>query len=102
MDTVETQSKADAELTRRIVSDPKVTAGKPVIRGTRLTVDHILTRLAHGDRAEDILAEYTYLQPDDIRACLLLASRCMEDVSCLSVAAPAQCGSSSTSAAVRW
>ena len=89
MDTADTQTKADAELAGRIVSDPKVMAGKPVVRGTRLTVDHILNRLAHGDRAEDILAEYTYLQPDDIRACLLLASRCMEDVSCLSIVAPA-------------
>jgi len=89
MDTIETQSKTDAALARRIVSDPKVMAGKPVIRGTRLTVDHILNRLAHGDTAEDILAEYSYLQPDDIRASLLFASRCMEDVSCLSVAAPA-------------
>jgi len=86
MDTV---AETDIELNRRIVSDPKVMAGKPVIRGTRLTVDHILNRLAHGDKAEDILAEYAYLQPDDIRACLLFASRCMEDVSCLSVAAPA-------------
>ena len=89
MDTVAARGETDTELERRIVSDPKVMAGKPVIRGTRLTVDHILNRLAHGDKAEDILAEYTYLQPDDIRACLLFASRCMEDVSCLSVAAPA-------------
>jgi uncharacterized protein (DUF433 family) len=89
MDTTVTLGETDVELERRIVSDPKVMAGKPVIRGTRLTVDHILNRLAHGDKAEDILAEYTYLQPDDIRACLLFASRCLEDVSCLSVAAPA-------------
>ena len=89
METKDAARKPDAELTQRIVSDPEVMAGKPVIRGTRLTVDHILNRLAHGDTAEDILAEYTYLQPDDIRACLLFASRCMEDVSCLSVAAPA-------------
>jgi uncharacterized protein (DUF433 family) len=89
MDTIATLGETDVEIARRIVSDPKVMAGKPVIRGTRLTVDHILNRLAHGDKAEDILAEYTYLQPDDIRACLLFASRCMEDVSCLSVAAPA-------------
>jgi uncharacterized protein (DUF433 family) len=89
MDTVAARGETDVELERRIVSDPKVMAGKPVIRGTRLTVDHILNRLAHGDKAEAILAEYTYLQPDDIRACLLFASRCMEDVSCLSVAAPA-------------
>ena len=87
MDTVEARSQTDAELAQRIVSDPRVMAGKPVIRGTRLTVDHILNRLAHGDKAEDILADYTYLHPEDIRACLLFASRCMEDVACLSIVA---------------
>lgn len=87
MDAVAARNVTDVELERRIVSDPKVMAGKPVVRGTRLTVDHILNRLAHGDKAEDILAEFTYLQPDDIRACLLFASRCLADVSCLSIAA---------------
>lgn len=82
MDRVETWSRADAKLARRIVSDPKVVAGKLVIRGTRLTVDHILNRLAHGDKTEDILAEHSYLQPDDIRACLLSASGGVDEMTC--------------------
>lgn len=85
MDTINDRNRTEAELMQRLVSEPGVMAGKPVIRGTRLTVDYILNRLAHGDRAEDILAEYEYLKPEDIRACLLLAARCMEDVSCLAL-----------------
>ena len=77
----------DVELLGRITSDARIMVGKPVIRGTRLTVDLVLNRLAHGDTAESILTEYDYLHPDDIRACLLFASRCMEDVSSVSLVA---------------
>lgn len=81
---------SDKQLLQRIVSDPEVMVGKPVIRNTRLTVDYVLNRLAHGDTAETILDEYDYLKSEDIRACLLYASRCLEDVSCLTLAtAPA-------------
>jgi uncharacterized protein (DUF433 family) len=84
---MEEETMTDAELLRRITINPNVMVGKPVIRGTRLTVDYILNRLAHGDKAETILGEYDYLQPDDIRACLLFASRCMEDVSSMPLVA---------------
>ena len=77
----------DIDLLSRISSNPNVMAGKPVIRGTRLTVDYILNRLAHGDTTETILDEYEYLKPEDISACLLFASRCMEDVSSATLAA---------------
>jgi len=49
--------------------------GKPVIRGTRLTVDYILNVLAHGASVEEIVNEYDGVQVADIRACLLFASR---------------------------
>jgi len=49
--------------------------GKPVVRGTRLTVDFILGLLAHGETVEEILAEYGGLEREDIQACLLFASR---------------------------
>ena len=45
----------DEQLLNRIVLDPKVMVGKPVIRGTRLTVEYILNLLAHGSRLEEIL-----------------------------------------------
>ena len=47
----------DEELLARITIDPKVMVGKPVIKGTRLTVDHILNLLAHGATATGIIQE---------------------------------------------
>ena len=52
----------------RIRRDPKVMMGKPVIAGTRITVEHILRCLAAGDTVEHILANYPHLTVEDIRA----------------------------------
>ena len=62
-------------LLERITINPKVMVGKPVIQGTRLTVEYILGLLAHGTTMEEILEEYTGLVKDDIYACLLFAPR---------------------------
>ena len=70
---------SDQQLLERIACDPGVMVGKPVIRGTRLTVDYILNLLAHGASVEEILGEYGGLQAADVRACLLFASRSMSD-----------------------
>ena len=59
---------------RRIVSDPHVMAGKPVIRGTRITVDMILELLASGMKPEEIAEDYN-ISLDDIRAALLYAAK---------------------------
>lgn len=61
----------DEELLERITVNPGVMVGKPVIRGTRLTVEYILNLLAHGATVEEILQEYEGLTHEDIRACLL-------------------------------
>jgi len=66
---------SDQELLDRIVLDPKVMVGKPVVRGTRLTVDFLLGLLAHGQTVEEILEEYRGLAREDVQACLLFASR---------------------------
>jgi uncharacterized protein (DUF433 family) len=58
----------------RIVVDPDVLAGKPVIRGTRLAVEFILDLLAAGQSEDDILSNYSGLTRDDILACLSYAS----------------------------
>lgn len=76
----------DSQTLERITIDRDVMAGKPVIRGTRLTVEFIIGLLAHGNTPEDILAEYPRLQAEDIRACLLFASRAMESASFLPLA----------------
>ena len=68
----------DEQLLKRIVINPRVMAGKPVIRGTRLTVEYILNLLAHGATVEEILQEYKGLTHEDIRACLLFATKALE------------------------
>jgi len=68
----------DKKLLERIVLNPKVMAGKPVIRGTRLTVDFILNLLAHGAKENEILDEYKGLIAEDIQACFLFATKSLE------------------------
>ena len=63
----------DQELLKRISLDPKVMTGKPLIKGTRLTVEYILGLLAHGSNISDILEEYEGIEREDIQACLLFA-----------------------------
>ncbi len=57
----------------RIVLDPKVLAGKPVIRGTRLSVEFIIGLMADGWAETDILANYPGITHEDIVACLAYA-----------------------------
>jgi uncharacterized protein (DUF433 family) len=71
--------QADVQLLQRIVTNPEVMAGKPVIKGTRLTVEYILNLLAHGATTEEILTEYPEQSRDDILACLLFASKTLEN-----------------------
>jgi uncharacterized protein (DUF433 family) len=61
-------------LSERIVVDPAILAGKPVIRGTRLAVEFILELLAAGQSEKEILDNYPGLTRDDILACLAYAS----------------------------
>ncbi len=68
----------DQQLLERIVINPKIMAGKPVIRGTRLTVEYILGLLAHGATVDEIVQEYRGLTQDDIKACLLFAAKSLE------------------------
>ena len=76
----------DEQLLWRIVVDPNVMSGKPVIRGTRLTVDYILNCLAHGGTESEILAEYEGLTKEDIQACLLFATKALKDTDFLPLA----------------
>jgi uncharacterized protein (DUF433 family) len=70
----------DAQLLDRIVIDPQVMVGKPVIRGTRLTVPYVLGLLAHGATTDEILGEYPGLTAEDVRACLHFAQRSLDDI----------------------
>ena len=63
------------ELLKRITANPKIFGGKPIIRGRRLAIEHVLGMLAAGDTAEIILEGYPWLEMDDIKACLVYAYR---------------------------
>ncbi|ABS56288.1 protein of unknown function DUF433 [Methanoregula boonei 6A8] len=57
----------------RIILDPSILAGKPVIKGTRISVDHILDLLASGWSESEVLQEYPDLSREDILACIRYA-----------------------------
>lgn len=65
----------EARLLERITVDPSVFGGKPIIRGRRLAVEHVLGMLAAGDSPETILEGYDWLEREDIQACLVFARR---------------------------
>lgn len=68
----------DQQLLERITLNPKGMVGKPVIKGTRLTVEFILNLLAHGATVAEIIEEYDGLTAEDIQACLLFAKNSSE------------------------
>ena len=63
----------------RIIIDPQVLVGKPVIRGTRLSVEFVLDLLAHGWAESDILTNYPGISHEDILACLAYASALLQE-----------------------
>ena len=76
-----TSIMTDEQLLDRVAWDPKVMVGKPVIKGTRLTVEYILNLLAHGSTIDDIVQEYKGLTQEDVQACLLFASQTLSSAS---------------------
>ena len=65
----------EQQLLARITYNPQIFGGKPIIRGRRLAVEHILEMLAAGDTAETLLQGYPWLEAADIQACLVYARR---------------------------
>ncbi|TVQ32448.1 MAG: DUF433 domain-containing protein [Wenzhouxiangella sp.] len=63
------------ELLQRITTNPEIFGGKPVIRNKRLAVEHVLGMLAAGDDFETLLQGYSWLEREDILACLAYAHR---------------------------
>jgi uncharacterized protein (DUF433 family) len=76
----------DQALLERITVNPNVMVGKPVIKGTRLTVEFILNLLAHGATVADIIGEYKGLAQEDIQACILFATKSLEDTTFMPLA----------------
>jgi uncharacterized protein (DUF433 family) len=77
----------DRDLLERITLNPDVMAGKPIIQGTRLTVEYILNLLAHGATTEEVLAEYEGLEVEDIQACFLFATKSLGDTAFMPLSA---------------
>lgn len=67
-----------AHLLARITVNPAIMTGKPTIRQTRLTVEHLLKALAAGLAFEELHDDFPFLEPDDLNACLLYAAELME------------------------
>ena len=65
----------ETELLARITYHPSIFGGKPIIRGRRVAVEHVLGMLAAGDSVETILQGYPFLEKEDIQACLVYASK---------------------------
>lgn len=74
------------KLLERIVLNPKIMAGKPIIKGTRLSVQYILSLLANGYTVDELLEEYKGLKKEDITACLLYASETIENTTYMPLA----------------
>jgi uncharacterized protein (DUF433 family) len=65
----------EENLLRRITVNPQIFGGKPIVRGRRLAVEHVLGMLAAGDTADVILEGYPWLELEDIQACLSYAHK---------------------------
>ncbi len=63
----------ETQLLARITARPDVFGGKPIIRDMRLSVAHVLSLLAQGATQEELLGDYPFLEPEDIRACIAYA-----------------------------
>ena len=62
----------------RITIDNEVLAGKPIIKGTRISVELVLDMLARGWNDQQIIRQYDHLAPEDIRACIAYASEMLK------------------------
>lgn len=62
----------------RITIDPNVLVGKPIVKGTRISVEFVIDLLARGWTTAQVLGEYDHLQPEDIQACLAYASEVLK------------------------
>jgi uncharacterized protein (DUF433 family)/predicted nuclease of predicted toxin-antitoxin system len=66
------------DLRERIVIDPDILVGKPVIRGTRIAVELVVELLGRGYTKEQVLQQYDHLAPEDIQACLAYAAEVLQ------------------------
>jgi len=73
---------------KRIVVDPKIMVGKPIVKGTRITVELLLRLMAQGMTEKEILENYTHLKKQDIKAVLGYAAQTIEEARVLPLVSP--------------
>ena len=71
--------------TERIIVDPKILAGKPVIKGTRVPVELVLQYLAYDPDIKNLFAAFPHLTVEDVKACLSYAQELVEEKQALSL-----------------
>jgi uncharacterized protein (DUF433 family) len=67
------------QLLARITTNPNIMLGKPTIRGTRLTVEHILKAIGRGLTLEQLKDDFPFLEPEDIQACIMDTTQLVEN-----------------------
>jgi uncharacterized protein (DUF433 family) len=78
LDNEQGTEEATLDWQERIVIDPNVLVGKPIVRGTRLAVEFIIDLLAQGWTEAELLRNYPGLTPEDVQACLGYASATLQ------------------------
>jgi uncharacterized protein (DUF433 family) len=68
-----------ASYTERVIRDPQICGGEPVLKGTRVTLRTVLASLAQGDSVEEILKDFPSLKPEDVRAAIAFAAASAEE-----------------------
>lgn len=76
--------ESEQEMLNRITVNPGIFSGKPIIRGMRMGVEHILGMLAAGDTVQVILEEYPFLEREDIQACTYTPTALWQANMCMS------------------
>lgn len=70
---------SERELLARITVNPNIYGGKPLVRGRRLAVEHVLGMMVGGATPQEIVDHYGWLEVEDVRACLLYAQKLVEN-----------------------
>ena len=69
----------EKEISERVISNPKILAGKPVVKGTRLSVEFILSLFSQGWRETQVLKNYTQLTKEDLNAVFAYAANILKE-----------------------
>ncbi len=75
---MDVDDEEDEILLSRITRNPQIYGGKPIIRGHRLAVEHVLGMMIGGASPQEIVDHYDWLEIEDVEACLLYAQRLVE------------------------